>query len=93
MKAVSEGIETIYQAAFFTGTFMGFADFLILNKDSNGHPIKDSEGRFVYDPVDAKSARSAKRAAVLQVAAYAAIMKELELATPLNVHLWLGGDQ
>ena len=93
MKAVSEGIETIYQAAFFTGTFMGFADFLILNKDSNGHPIKDSEGRFVYDPVDAKSARSAKRAAVLQVAAYAAIMKELELATPHNVHLWLGGDQ
>ena len=93
MKAVSEGIETIYQAAFFTGTFMGFADFLILNKDSNGHPIKDSEGRFVYDPVDAKSARSAKRAAVLQVAAYAAIMKELELAIPLNVHLWLGGDQ
>ena len=44
------------------------------------------------EPVDAKSARSAKRAAVLQVAAYAYIMKEMGLATPRNVHLWLGGD-
>jgi len=93
MKAVADGIETIYQAAFFNGSFMGFADFLILVKDENGQPVKDNQGRFVYDPVDAKSARSAKRAAVLQVATYAAMMQELGLATPHNVHLWLGGDQ
>lgn len=92
MKAISEGVETIYQAAFFTGSFVGFADFLILVKDEQGNPVKDEQGRFVYDPVDAKSARSAKRAAVLQVATYAAIMKELGLAVPQNVHLWLGGD-
>ena len=93
MKAVADGVETIYQAAFFNGSFMGFADFLILVKDENGEAIKDDQGRFVYDPVDAKSARSAKRAAVLQVATYAAMMQELGLATPHNVHLWLGGDQ
>ena len=93
MKAVADGIETIYQAAFFNGSFVGFADFLILVKDQNGKPVKDDQGRFVYDPVDAKSARSAKRAAVLQVATYAAMMKELDLATPQNVHLWLGGDE
>ena len=92
MKAISEGVETIYQAAFFNGSFMGFADFLILVKDEDGQPVKDDQGRFVYDPVDAKSARSAKRAAVLQVATYAAMMQELGLATPQNVHLWLGGD-
>ena len=91
-RAMSDGIETIYQATFYTGDFMGFADFLILNKDAEGNPLRDSENRFVYDPVDAKSARSAKRAAVLQVAAYAAVMKQLGMATPINVHLWLGGD-
>lgn len=92
MKAIADGIETIYQAAFFDGSFMGFADFLVLVKDENGMPLKDDQGRFIYDPIDAKSARSAKRAAVLQVATYAAFMQELNLATPRNVHLRLGGD-
>ena len=93
VKAMADGVETIYQATFYTGQFMGFADFLILNKDSEGKPLRDSENRFIYDPVDAKSARSAKRAAVLQVAAYASVMKQLQMATPLRVHLWLGGDE
>lgn len=92
IEAVQSGVETIYQATFFTDGFMGFADFLILVKDEAGNPLKDSQGRYVYDPVDAKSARSAKRAAVLQVAAYAFIMKEMGLAVPRAVHLWLGGD-
>lgn len=92
MQAIYDGIETIHQATFYTGSFMGFVDFLILTKDATGNPLKDAEGRHVYDVVDAKSARSAKRSAVLQVAAYAAIMKELGLAIPQNVHLWLGGD-
>lgn len=93
LTAIKDGIDTIYQATFFTGDFIGFADFLILNKDKQGIPIKDSEGRNIYDPVDAKSARSAKRSAVLQISAYAAVMKELNLATPNQVHLWLGGDK
>jgi uncharacterized protein len=93
VQAIADGVETIYQATFYTEDFLGFADFLILNKDESGNPVKDSQGRFIYDPVDAKSARSAKRAAVLQVAAYAAVMQEIGLATPLNVHLWLGGDK
>ena len=93
LKAIKDGIETIHQATFFTEDFLGFADFLILVKDQQGNAIKDSEGRFVYDAVDAKSARSAKRAAVLQVSAYAAIMREIGLATPQSVHLWLGGDK
>lgn len=93
LKAVASGVETIYQATFYTGDFLGYADFLILVKDEDGNPLKDVQGRFVYDPVDAKSARSAKRAAVLQVAAYAAIMREIGLATPKSVHLWLGGDK
>ena len=92
LKYAHQGIETIAQAVLFTGEFIGFADFLILRKDENGNPLKDSEGRFVYDPVDAKSARAAKRAAVLQVASYAHAMIEMGIAKPLELHLWLGGD-
>jgi predicted RecB family nuclease len=92
-KATEDGIETIHQATFFHDGFMGFADFLILRKDENGKPLRDEQGRYVYDPVDAKSARSAKRAAVLQVAAYALAMVESGYAQPLEVHLWLGGEK
>ena len=93
LDAISSGIETIHQATFFTEDFLGFADFLILCKDADGQPKKNSDGLFIYDAVDAKSARSAKRAAVLQVSAYAAIMREIGLAVPESVHLWLGGDK
>ncbi len=91
--AVASGIEVIHQATLFTGDFLGFADFLILSKDQSGAPMKDEEGRFIYEPVDAKSARVAKRAAVLQVASYAMAMVEIGMALPPRVHLWLAGDQ
>ncbi len=93
LDSIAAGIETIHQATFFTDDFLGFADFLILCKDSNGQPKKNADGLYIYDAVDAKSARSAKRAAVLQVSAYAAIMREIGLAVPESVHLWLGGDK
>jgi uncharacterized protein len=93
LAAVESGVEAIHQATFLTENFLGFVDFLILVKDPNGKPVKDSQDRFVYDPVDAKSARVAKRAAVIQVATYAAIMKAVGMATPQKVHLWLGGDK
>ena len=92
-RATLDGIETIHQATFYHNNFMGFADFLILRKDENGKALKDEQGRFIYDPVDAKSARSAKRAAVLQVAAYALAMVESGYAQPIEVHLWLGGEE
>lgn len=92
MQAAHEGKETIYQATFYSNSMVGFADFLVLQKNPQGEACRDKSGRFIYNPVDAKSARSAKRAAVLQVATYAALMKETGYATPNQVHLWLGGD-
>lgn len=92
-KAMDEGIETIAQATLFTGDFLGFVDFLVLSRDENDDPVMDEQGRFVYDPVDAKSARIAKRSAVLQVATYAYIMEQLDMPRPKFVHLWLAGDE
>ena len=77
-KAMTDGIETIAQATLYTGDFVGFVDFLIFSCDEHGQPILDDQGRHIYDPVDAKSARTAKRAAVLQVAVYAHIMEQLD---------------
>lgn len=90
--AVASGVDTILQACLLTDDFLGFADFLILQRDDAGEPVKDNEGRFIYNPVDAKSARSEKRGAVLQVAAYAYAMGKMGLAIPRTIHLWLGGD-
>lgn len=92
IKATEDGIEVIHQAVLFTGDFLGYADFLVLLKDETGKGKKDEQGRFIYEPVDAKSARIAKRAAVLQVASYARAIVTLGLATPPKVHLWLAGD-
>ncbi|MCG5430750.1 TM0106 family RecB-like putative nuclease [Mycobacterium sp. MYCO198283] len=58
MRAVADRAPVIYQAAMFDGRFLGFADFLVLD-----------QGR--YRVADTKLARSAKVAALLQLAAYA----------------------
>lgn len=92
-EAIETGIEVISQATFFDGEFLGIADFLFLEKDDEGQPIKDPKGRFVYNPVDAKSARSAKHTAVLQVATYAYALKRMGFASPNKVVLLLGGDK
>jgi len=92
-RAMDEGYDAIYQATLFTGDFVGFADFLIIGRDIDGNPLRDSTGRLVYEPVDAKSARSAKRSAVLQVGAYADALVQLGRPRPHQIHLWLAGDE
>ena len=89
--AMDDEADAIYQATLFTGDFVGFADFLLLARDETGAVIRDDAGRAVYDPVDTKSARSAKRAAVLQVASYADALTRLGRPAPQRIHLWLAG--
>ena len=91
-SAVDEECDVIYQATLFTGDFIGFADFLVIARDDAGTVIRDAHGIAIYEPVDTKSARSAKRGAVLQVGAYAEAMVRLGLPEPKQVHLWLAGD-
>jgi len=91
-RAMDEEYDVIYQATLFTGDFVGFADFLIAAKDQKGALIRDESGRVIYEPVDTKSARSAKTSAILQVGAYAEALTRLGQPAPLWVHLWLNGD-
>jgi uncharacterized protein len=90
--AMEQEYDAIYQATLFTGDFIGIADFLVLARDDAGNVVRADDGRAVYEPVDTKSARSAKRGAVLQVGAYAEALVRLGCPTPSKVHLWLAGD-
>ena len=91
--AMDAEVDAIYQATLFTGDFLGFADFLVLLRDDMGAVVRDESGRAVYEPVDTKSARAAKRGAVLQVGAYAEALERLGRPSPRCVHLWLAGEQ
>lgn len=93
LEAMRDGAETIYTPTLFDGEFVGYPDFLIRARNAEGEPLKDQQNRFIYDPVDAKSARSEKRAAVLQVAVYAFAMEKIGLPRPNKVHLWLANDK
>lgn len=93
MAAMVDGVDVIYSPTLVSDDFIGYPDFLVKARDEFGEPLKDESGRIVYDPVDAKSARSEKRAAVLQVAAYALALVRIGLPHPDKVHLWLAGDR
>ena len=69
-EAFEQGAELVFQASFFDGELLGFADFVVRQPDGS------------YQVQDSKLARSAKVTALLQLAAYA---EELE-AIGVRVH-------
>ncbi|HEV7185816.1 MAG TPA: TM0106 family RecB-like putative nuclease [Leifsonia sp.] len=76
--AFDSGAEMVFQATFFDGTFVGFADFIVRRPD----------GR--YRVQDSKLARSARVTALLQLAAYAEQLENLGVHTDDTVELLLG---
>ena len=61
--ALRSGADVVFQATFFDGEFLGYADFLVNDAADTGNP-----GR--YEVWDTKLARHAKVGALLQLAAY-----------------------
>jgi uncharacterized protein len=70
-------VEVIYQAAFSTGEFVGFADFLVRDGDS-------------WLVQDTKLARHARVTALMQLAAYVDQLDALGVARSERVELLLG---
>ncbi len=62
-RALRSGADVVFQATFFDGEFLGYADFLV-----NEHAGSPEPGRF--EVWDSKLARHAKVGALLQLAAY-----------------------
>ena len=69
LEAIEAGAPLIYQGALFTDGWVGYPDFLIRSGQT-------PEGRWIYDPEDAKLARSAKPEYLLQLGVYAELLEE-----------------
>lgn len=83
-RAMLDGAEVIYQAAFLDVPWNGSADFLMRVDRESGL------GKHSYEPVDTKLARSAQPKHVLQLCVYAKMLAGLQGIAPENIHLVLG---
>lgn len=74
-------VEVVYQAAFSTAEFVGFADFLVRDPDDAARP---------WIVQDTKLARHARVTALMQLAAYVDQLDRLEIPRADRVELLLG---
>jgi uncharacterized protein len=81
--ALRSGADVVFQATFFDGEFLGYADFLVNEAAGTG-----SAGR--YEVWDTKLARHAKVGALLQLAAYGDQLLGMGLEPSPTVTLVLG---
>jgi uncharacterized protein len=82
--AMREGADVIYQATFFDGRWRCHTDFLLRVDRPSGL------GPYGYEVADAKLARKAKAAAVLQCCVYAEQLAAAQGVEPEHIHLVLG---
>jgi uncharacterized protein len=87
LAAMREGADVIYQGALRDGRFTGYADFL------RRVPLLSRLGRYSYEVVDTKLARTPKASAVLQLVYYSELLEAVQGAPPLMAHLVLGDRQ
>ena len=84
LEAMRSGAEVIYQATFARDGWRGRADFVIRVESPS------DLGSWSYEPYDTKLARTAKAAAVLQLAWYAQEVGVAQGWLPERVHVVLG---
>lgn len=77
-QAFSDGAAVVFQAAFFDGAFIGFADFI----------VRQDDGRYLVQ--DTKLARTARVTALLQLAAYVEQLEAIAVPVADTVQLLLG---
>ncbi|MCZ4150378.1 hypothetical protein BZG21_38995, partial [Escherichia coli] len=78
MDVLRNGADVIFQATFFDGAFLGFADFLVRQPDGT------------WAVWDTKLARHARVSALLQIAAYADQMLAEDIPVSTSATLVLG---
>ncbi|MBG6238557.1 uncharacterized protein IWX78_001529 [Mycetocola sp. CAN_C7] len=77
-QAFAQKADVVFQATFFDGRFVGFADFI----------VRQPDGRYLVQ--DTKLARSAKVTALLQLAAYVQQLTGLGIEAADTVEVLLG---
>src|SRR6185369_3445465 len=86
IAAMRSGVDVVYQATFFDGTWRGHADFLL--KASKPSDLGD----WSYEVADTKLARKAKAGAILQVCSYVEQLARVQGVAPESLHIVLGGS-
>jgi uncharacterized protein len=89
LAAMQQGADVIYQATFFDGRWLGYADFLLKVEDAE-RPSK--WGRYHYEVADTKLARHVKAGAILQICSYIDQLERIQCVRPRQLHVVLGGS-
>ncbi|HEX5396187.1 MAG TPA: TM0106 family RecB-like putative nuclease, partial [Candidatus Limnocylindria bacterium] len=89
IAAMRQGADVIYQATFFDGRWLGYADFLLRVEDA-AHP--SAWGAYHYEVADTKLARHVKAGAVLQICSYVDQLERLQYVLPARMKVVLGGS-
>ena len=87
VAAMRDGVDVIYQATFARDGWRGRADFLVRVEEPS------ELGAWSYEPYDTKLARTAKPAAVLQLAWYAGEIGAIQGRLPERLHVVLGTSE
>lgn len=93
MRAMSQGKEIIYQANLFNNDdennirFEGYADFLFKVEGTS------KLGNWYYEPWDTKLALKSKPYFIVQLCAYAEMLKSIQDVLPKKVHIVLGDGE
>jgi predicted RecB family nuclease len=91
VQAMRDGADVIYQATFFDGRWLGYADFLLRTPNPPG---QDSAfDGYHYEVADTKLARHVKAGAVLQICSYIDQLQRIQEVTPINMLVVLGGSR
>ncbi|MGH2428962.1 MAG: TM0106 family RecB-like putative nuclease [Candidatus Limnocylindria bacterium] len=86
LQRMRVGADVIYQATFFDGRWLGYADFLRRvdgASDLGGHH---------YEVADTKLARRTKGSALLQMCVYSDLLAQLQGRLPEHMYVALGGS-
>jgi predicted RecB family nuclease len=86
VEAIRRGVDTVYQATFLDGPWVGRSDFLTRNDTK-----PSSLGNFSYEVVETKLARSTKARAILQLCFYSDLLSKIQGVQPEWMHVVLGG--
>ena len=87
--AMASGADVIFQATFFDGRWLGYADFL-LRVESPERP--SVWGPYHYEVADTKLARHVKAGAVLQICSYVEQLERIQGVRPIQMRVVLGGS-
>ena len=89
IAAMASGADVIFQATFFDGRWLGYADFL-LRVEAPDRP--SVWGPYHYEVADTKLARHVKAGAVLQICSYVDQLTRIQGVQPEQMKVVLGGS-